>query len=850
MRNATLKGLLAHKLRLALTALAIVLGVGFVAGTYVLTDTINATFTTLFGQITQGTDASVRSRETTSTPMGEGREPIPVSMQARVEAVDGVEAAQGSVTGYAQLSGKNGRPLATSGAPSLGQSFGPVQALNGGAAARQGRLPNGPGEIAIDARTAEKAGYTVGDRVKVLLTGPPRDMTIVGILTFGQVDNLGGASLVGFDVATAQDVLDREGVFDSIDVTATDGISPEQLRDRLNAALGGDGYEAVTGETLASEINDDVAGGLSFLSTAMLVFAGIALFVGAFLIYNTFSIIVAQRTRELALLRCLGASRRQVLGSVLTEALLVALAASVVGIGFGILTALGLRGAFDLLGFDLPEGSIQLLPRTIIVSLAVGVLVTCLSAFLPALKATRVAPVAAMREQATGPARKANRVRTVLGVLVTALGAAGVGLGLGGEGGNSLALVGAGAAVALLGAGILSPLIAGPLAGAIGWPASRLLGLPGKLARANATRNPRRTAATASALMIGLALVTFTAVLASSMKASTDATFDRNVAADYQLRNPAFMPFSPELAGQLREQPELAVAAVRLGGFGYEGPGGTELKANLAAVDPLAFEQVVRNDVTSGRLADLADGGVAVSTEAATANGWKVGSVISMELPNGTRSIPVEAVYADKTVVGSDYLLSLTDYERGYPSQADQLIFVKAAGGVTPAASRAAVERVTANWPNAQVSDAAEAKAQAASSVDSLLGLIYVLLGLAVVIALIGIVNTLALSIHERVRELGLLRAVGMDRRAIRSMIRWESVVIAVLGAVLGLVTGVASGWAIVRALESQGITELVVPAGQLAGFVVFAAVAGVLAAVLPGRRAAKVDVLRALAAE
>jgi putative ABC transport system permease protein len=604
----------------------------------------------------------------------------------------------------------------------------------------------------------------------------------------------------------------------------------------------------LTGEELAADqaatINDTIG---RFLSTALLAFAFVALLVGGFLIFNTFSIIVAQRTRELALLRCLGASRRQVMGSVLLESVVVAIVASVVGIGLGVLIAVGLRALLSgFLGIDLPTTGTELRPRTVIVALVVGLVVTVLSAILPARKATRVPPVAALQPETVFAPTGFRRRRVVLGVLITAVGVALLLAGLFRAEGNRLVNVASGAVVVFFGVAILSPLVARPLARVIGWPFARAFRLPGALARQNAMRNPRRTASTAAALMIGLALVAFVSIFAASIKASTARTLDESVSADYILSSQNFAPFSPELAERLAQQPELeAVAAVRFGVWRLNGA-----TKQLQAVDPIAYQKVVRTVVTAGSLDALANGGLAVKDTVAEAEGWTVGETVPMEFPrSGVQQVQVKAIYEDNSLNG-DYLLSLRDYERGYTDQFDSQVFVKAAPGVDPAASRAAIDRVVADFPIVTVRDQAQFRAETARQIDQLINLFYSLLGLAIVIALFGIVNTLALSIFERIRELGLLRAVGATRRQLRSMIRWEAVIIAILGAVLGLAVGVFFGWTVVRALRSQGITEFALPVGQLVGFVIAAGVAGILAAILPGRRAARIDMLRAITTE
>jgi putative ABC transport system permease protein len=845
MWNVTIKGLLSHKLRLLLTAAAIVLGVSFVSGTYVLTDTMRATFTGLFQDVNKGIDVVVHTREAFSGQQGDIRDPMPESLLAQVQHVDGVKVAEGSVSGYAQFVGKNGKPVTTGGAPTLGVSASQAPELKSSTTLRSGREPTGPNEVAVDARTAEKQGFTVGDQVKVLLQGPARTFTVSGVVGFGEADNLGGATLAVFELKTAQQVLNRPGKFDEIDVVAQPGVGQSELRDRLTAALPAK-YEAVTGADQAKRSADEINQGLSFFTTALLAFAGIALFVGAFLIFNTFSIIVAQRTRELALLRCLGASRRQVLGSVLLESGIVGLVASLAGLGLGIVLALGLRAMLNAFGIDLPTTSTRFEARTVIVSLLVGLVVTLVSSFLPALKATRVPPVAALREEAaTRPARSIRR-RSIVGSLVTLAGIGLLLLGLFRDTGNRVANVGAGVVVMFLGVAVLSPLVARPLAGWIGWPFARAFRLPGNLARENAMRNPRRTASTAAALMIGVALVTFAGIFVSSAKASFAGILDRSVTADYILTTEGFQGFSPELGRRMAGLPELqAVTALRGGTWKLNGQ-----SQPLGAVDPIAYNQLVRTETISGSIDALSSGGVAVQDTVARQHDWKVGSVVPMEFPrNGVQREPIKAIYKDNQLNGQ-YLLSLTDYQKGYSDQVDLLVIAKAKPGVAVATARAAVDRAAADFPNVKVQDQAQYKANTGKQLDQLLNLVTSLLLFAIVIALFGIVNTLALSVLERVRELGLLRAVGATRRQVRSMIRWEAVIIAVLGAVLGLVLGIFFGWAMSRALANQGFSEFAIPASQLVLYVVAAAVAGIVAAILPGRRAARVDMLRAITTE
>lgn len=846
MWRVALRGLASHKLRLALTALAVVLGVGFVAGTFVLTDTINSTFTDLFRQTTRGIDVAVRTKATFTSASNEQRAPMPAGVLDRITAIPGVAAAEGTVSGYAQLVGSDGKPVTTGGAPTLGISLSTVPRLQS-ATLRQGRLPAGPDEVAVDAYTAKKHDFHVGDRVQILFQGAPGEFTITGIIGFGSADNLAGATLAGFDPATAARVLDREGRYDEIDLVAADGVSESVARQRVATALGGD-YEVITGRQLA-ESNSKLFGQfITFLDYALLAFAFVALLVGSFIIVNTFSIILAQRARELALLRCVGASRRQVLGMVLGEAGVVGLVASVAGLGVGVLIAFGLRAAFGVVGFSLPGTSLVIQTRTVVVALAVGLLVTLLAALPPGLRASRVPPVAALQQQAVYAAPQRRRWRVLAGTLLAAAGLTVLLLGVFTAVGNRWVDLAAGALAILLGVGLLSALVARPLAGVLGWPFAHWAGQAGRLARDNAARAPRRTASTAAALMIGLALVGFASIFAASLRASVTQILDQAVAADYILSGPAggAQGFSPQVAARLAQQPEIAsVAGVRIGLFKVDG-----LTGQLFGVDPAALAQTVITQTTAGDLNEISTGGVAVREDIATAHGWQVGDRITMEFPiGGAQSEVLRAIYKDNQVNGG-YLLGLADYTRYYPNQADSIALVKARPGVSADASRAAVDRVVADFPSVQVKDQAEYKQGQASQINQVLVLFYLLVALAVVIAFIGIVNTLALSVLERVRELGLLRALGMTRAQMRSMIRWEAVIIAVLGAALGLVLGIFFGWTMVRSLHDRGVTQFSVPVTTLVVFVVIAALAGVLAAVFPGRRAARIDMLRAITTE
>ncbi len=845
MWRATIKGLLAHKVRLALTALAIVLGVAFVAGTFILTDTMGRAFDDLFATVNKGVAVQVSGvpKFESSGPGGDmagTADRVPAELLGTIRGVDGVKTAEGNLTGYAQLVDKKGKAISTGQAPTFGVIWTSDPALNP-LVLRQGRAPRASGEIVVDAHTAKTHDLNVGDQVTVLLEGPPMKATIVGIAGFGQADNLGGATLVAFDPQTAQQALKGQGKFDEIDVTAQSGVSPEELRDRIQRALPAD-FQAKTGQEASQKQSDDIKQALSFFNIALLVFAAIALFVGAFIIFNTFQILVTQRTRELALLRALGASPAQVRRSVIAEALIVGLAASVTGLAAGFLLALGLQGLLKVFGIDLPSTTLQLLPRTIIAAFAVGVGTTLVSSIMPAFRASRVPPVSALRESQPVEYRGSPK-RTVTGLAVTALGVGLLMFGLLGGAANAAAMVGLGAATVFFGVAVLSPLIVRPVARFLGAPLNKI---SGKLGRENAMRNPKRTASTAAALMIGLGLVAFVSVFAQSIKASSDKILRETLKADYIVSTSQFTGFSLDVANRLRSDPAFAtVSEFRQGLFGYRGRA-----QQVQGVDPTNVDDVVQVDMKEGTLSALGDNDILVFEDAATSHGWKVGDTIDARFARtGGQKLRIVGIYTDDRILGP-YVITLSNYQKNFVQQLDDVVLVKTAPGVSQAQARAAADRAARAFPNVKLQDQAQFRKSQADQINQLLGLITALLGLAILIALFGIVNTLALSIYERTREIGLLRAVGMVRRQVKSMIRWESVIIAVFGALLGTAVGVFFGWAMVQALSDQGITELSIPGGQLLIYIVMAGLAGVLAALFPARRAAKLDVLSAIAYE
>jgi putative ABC transport system permease protein len=844
MWRITLKGVAAHKLRYALTGLAVILGVAFMAGTLVLTDTINSTFDNLYTQIYQSTGAVVRAKQAfnPANSFSNQRQEIPASLANTVRAVPGVRAVSVGIEGYAQLVGRNGKPIGhpANGPPTLGEAWSNVAALNPLQLEPGGRPPTTSHQVVIDKHSADVGHFKVGDRVVVLTQLPPALYTITGIATWAGADSPLGASITTFDPATAARVLGQPGKVDQIDVQAAPGVTQAQLVQRIGGAVHDPRIEVVTGHAVTQENQTSVHQALSVFGNFLMVFALIALFVGSFLIFNTFSIVIAQRTRELALLRAVGASRTQVLGSVLGESAVVGLVASAIGLAAGLALAAGLKAALAVIGMSIPATGLVLNPRTAVVALCVGTAVTMVSAVLPARRAARVAPVAALQDVAVEtPPQSVSRVTS--GAFVTAAGALALGLGLFTHAGNRVALVGGGAAVLFVGIAILGPLVARPMA---------RHSIGGELARQNAMRNPARTTATAAAHMVGVALVSLMTIIASSEKASINSIVDSAMRADFVISSNATPGsdngFSPSLARRLGALPQVAaVTSVRAGMARVYGA-----TLPVLAADPTHVESLFDLGVTQGRIRSMTPAGIAVSTAVARDHHLNLGTAVPVTFPTTGRQVfTVQAVYTAREVAG-DYVLTRAAAQANFPQQLDYQIFIKLAPGVTPTAGRRAVTGAMGAYPTATLLDQAQYKAQQSALIDQILNLVYGLLGLAVIIALIGIANTLALSIYERTRELGLLRAVGMTRQQLRATVRYESLIISMFGAIEGLVVGILLGWVMVAALHAQGVTKLVVPLPQLLAVTVLAALAGVRAAHSPGKRAARLDVLRAITSE
>jgi putative ABC transport system permease protein len=844
MFTATLRAMFAHKVRLALTTASIALGVAFLAGTLVLTDTMNLAFTQLFGKVAAGTDAVVRTKApyTQSEGTTTSRGPIDASILADVRHVDGVRTAEGEVSGYALLTDNDGKAILTKGgAPTTGYSMAADESLRGDVELLSGSAPDAPNEVAIDATSAEENDIALGSTIKVLFQGPTREFTVVGTVGFGGEKNLGGTTSAYFETTTAQKVLGSPGSYDAINVAAEEGVSQGELANRLSEVLPS-GTEAVTGATVAKENSDAVQADLKFVGILFGIFAGIALFVGSFIIWNTFTMIVTQRSREIALLRAIGATRRQVLRSLLLEAVFLGLGASAIGIGLGVVVADGLKALMDAVGFTLPSTSTQIEPRTIWVSLLVGTLVTVIAAIVPARRATKVLPVEALRESTPG-AEKPSKRRAIIGVTTLGLGVTGILEAL--YGGASMMLFGLGLVAALVGVIVSLPLSVRPLAALIATPL-RLRGMPGELARQNAVRNPRRTSSTAAALMIGLTLVVSMGVFASSLKASFGDVISDNTDADLfvtaaSLQGPGYSPSVVEAVKAVPGVDEISPAGWGEARF-------DEKSTTYSSVDPATAESVMNLDMSKGSLSALGNDGVVVSKSAATMNGWKLGDEITAEFAaTGSHKLHVVGVYDGKGWIGDNFVISIEAQNAFAGPQLVTSSLVTIDRGADRGAVQDAITAALADHPDAKVLDQAAFEKEASGFIDQLLTFVTVMLLLAVMIALLGIVNTLALSVFERTRELGLLRAVGMTRGQVRAMVRWESVVISLIGAISGAALGLGIGLGLSQALKDEGIKAVSVPGLQIAAYVALAAVAGVLAALGPARSASKVDVLKAV---
>ena len=841
MTRVGLRGITTRRLRTVLTALAIVLGVAMVSGAYTLTDTMRGAADSLSSSAYDGTAAVVSAKTVVKVDSDNPVRPaIPQGTLDRVRAVPGVEQAVGSITDEARIVGKDGDVVGT------GPYFGVGLDRHAGKLSpfklKEGRFATGPGQVVIDAGTADRENYSLGDTIAVQTRGPQQKMRVTGIGTFGDVDSIGTATFALFDLHAAQQLFHKSGSYTEILVGG-----PDSVRKQLSASLG-DSLQVQTAAANDRFTLDGLKTFVKFLKILLLVFGGIAVFVGAFTIYNTLSITVAQRSRELALMRALGATRRQVLRSVVVEAVALGTIASVIGVAAGIGLAKLINGVFASAGVDLPSTSTVFSTRTLVVSLAVGIVVTVLAGLGPAMRATRVSPVTAMREGADIPPGRIGRRAPLFAAITGVLALAVLGLGLFGPGIDAearLAMLAPGALLLFIAVALISPRLVPGLAGALGRPGARIAGAAGALARRNAMRNPGRTAATAAALMIGIALVAFSAVLGAGMRESTKGALADQVRADYVIvGQDGWSPIDPDAAKAVAHVPGVQVST----GLVQDQARSFGDKIAVDGVDESRIPSVFGFDWKDGSDAaykQLASGGAIVTDRFADDHNLAVGDHFRVTAIKGDRlGLTVAGISKpDKfNPLGTgEVTIARSTYDRSFTAERERYAFVAADG-----ASRPALEKALASFPDVKLQSKSEFETDQSAWVDQILGIFYVLLGLAVIVSLFGIVNTLALSVMERTRELGMLRAIGMSRRQVRRMIRHESVVTALIGAVLGIAVGLFLAGLATAALSGEGL-RFAVPVGSLIAFTVVAGVAGVLAALGPARRASRLDVLHAL---
>jgi putative ABC transport system permease protein len=850
--RVALKGLLGRKLRAILTAIAIVLGVAMVSGTYVLTDTIRSAFSTVFTQAYKNADAVVTGKSAIGGNNGDnGRSlppPLPASLLARARALPEVAAASGGISDSAQLVGPNGKVISSGGAPGLAFSYTPGGQRFNPLSLASGSWPQAGDQIDVDAATASREKLRIGQEVGVIARGPVRRFRIVGTAKFAGVSSLGGATMAIFTLPTAQRIFDKQGSFDQIDIAAKRGVSSPQLVRAIQPLLP-PSSQVRTGQAQAQQATKDTSGFLSIFQSFLLAFGGVALFVGSFVIANTLSITIAQRTRELATLRTLGATRRQILTSVLLEALVIGALASVIGLFLGVALARGLNSLLVSFGIDLPQTGTVFKARTIVISLLVGILITLIAALRPALRSTGIPPIAAVREGAVLPPSRFARfgtpfaAMTILGSVVLML----VGLFVGGLSTTQrLLAVGIGALALFLGVAMLAPKLVPPLARVLGWPATRLGGAAGALARSNAARNPARTASTASALMIGLTLVTLVGVLAAGLRTRFENSVNQVFVADYALTSSDnFTPISVSSANALRRVPGvLVISGVRAGDGRALGS-----RINVTGVGP-DVGRVISVKWTAGgpqTPAELGGDGAFVSNDYASKQHLRVGSPLSVQTPSGkTLHLTVRGIFAPPKGGSSPYgdvTISTRLFDSVYQNPQNLYTFLDVQGGAN-AANTHRLQAALSGFPDAKLQTKAQFEHNQLQGLNTLLNLLYVLLSLSIIVSLFGIVNTLVLTVFERTRELGMLRAVGMSRRQVRRMIRHESVITALLGASFGIPLGVLLALLVGAAIKYAAFT---VPWGTLVVFVLAAIVAGIVAAIFPARRAARLNVLAAL---
>jgi putative ABC transport system permease protein len=855
MTRAAIKGLLSRKLRTTLTALAVVFGVAMVSGTFVLTDSITKAFDSLFATSYEKSSAVISGREVVKDSTS-GNSTVPQSLLTKVQQVPEVGSAAGAIfdlsggSDTAKLVGKDGKTITTAGgAPNFGWGIDTSKPALNPLNLKKGTWAGGPGDVVIDIATAENEGFKIGDRIGVSAQGPIRKFRITGFAQFGSVKSLGGATFAVFQVPTAQALVNKRGRLDAIFLAARKGTSDDQLAARVAPLLPPSAQVQTAKERGEADAKDtqEITG---IFQKILLGFAAIALLVGAFVIFNTLSMTVAQRVRELATLRTLGASRKQVMRSVMLEGLVTGLVASVVGIVLGLFLAKGLAALFTALGLDLPRAGTVLEPRTIVISLLVGTGVTLLATISPARRATRVPAISAVREGATLPPSRMMRNGSRNGTVVLVIAVVLLAIGLLGSGLIAALFVGLGSIALFASVGLLAARVVKPLASLVGAPAERLGGAAGRLARENSVRNPPRTARTAGALMIGLALVAFVATLGGGLRNTVKNALEKQVSADYVVTSKnGFEPFPAGAGVAAAHAPGVTLASsVRSDkalAFGKD--------VAVDGVDPATIGRVYDYRWTTGSdasLAGLGRNGAIVKKAFADDNKLKVGSPFTITAPDGRKATyrvtgVHDPVSDELDSVAGTVVISQRAFDSTFPRPKDLFTFVNIAGGAN-AQNTATLKQAVAPYSDAKLATKDSWVTTRSNGINKILKIFYVLLALSVLISLFGMVNALVLSVFERTRELGMMRAVGMTRTQVRRMVRHESVITALIGASLGLPLGLLLAAIVTRAMHSLDVA-FAVPVLPLVVLAVLAMLAGVAAAVLPARRASRLNVLEAL---
>ncbi|MGN6663268.1 MAG: ABC transporter permease [Solirubrobacterales bacterium] len=849
MTGLALKGLWARKVRALLTTFAVVLGVAFVAGSYVLTDTIFAAFDEIFNESLSGTSVVITAQNPVKQENGEVPT-IAAALLPRVQKTPGVRLASGAIFTPGGFFDEEGEKIGNKFAPKFISSTLPdgLESLN----YVEGHKPRGPREASIDKAAAESSGLALGERIELIGEGRAEKFRLVGFTKLGSA-SFGGASIAQVTLPVAQRLTHKRGRFDQISVAAEEGVSAEALKRRIAREMPA-GVRVETAKEKADRSSEEIRENLGFLQTFLLVFGFIAVFVGSFLIFNTFSITVAQRVSEFGMLRTLGASRRQILASVMAEAGAIGLLGAVIGIGGGFAIAAAIEALFKAFGLELPTTSLQLEPRTVIVALLVGLLVTLVASLVPALRSTRVPPIAALHAFTPAPTRRRRLAYLALSVLLGVAGIALVLIGLFGSGGagSRAGLMGGGAVAVVFAVSVFSPRLVPPLATVAGWPLERLRRLTGRLARENAQRNPSRTAVTAAALMIGLALVAFVTVFAAGLKSTVAQVVDENFAGGLVIQNSdGFSPIPSGAAKVARRLPGVALVSTIRGAQAKvveNGTPGATVQVNAPTRDIGRTLSIEWKRGGPSALANLGDGEAIVSDDFASSHGLELGD--SFQLLTQTRARPrfrVVGEFESKIGVLGSVLVTQAAMARDFAQTQDLFDFVEVEQGADEAKVQALLTKVSEGlFPVTEVLNQGELKEEREKQIDGLVKLVYALLAFAILISLFGIANTLALSIHERTRELGMLRAIGMSRRQVRTMIRYEAVITALIGAILGMALGIVFATLIAQPLKAEGFT-LSYPVGSLVLLLVFAAIIGVVAAIVPARRASRLDVLQSL---